>query len=518
VYGTLGYLVAIISILGFCIMPRAKFIQTMTLNVIATCIGTAVALLMIWSSIQARIHTTPAGQPLSGYNSSQSAVCAIWLFFQIYVVNSIKAKFPRFSFPTIIYAIFVNVAATYGPQFSTMAQGISFAKRLIEAFLTGFAISTGVSLFIVPMSCRMVVFKEMTGYVGALRGALQAHKGYIQSLESTDMFESAVTDPDALDHDLKKKGKKSKDLTEKSEVAAVKKTIRALTELHGKLHGDLPFAKRECAYGKLGPDHLQEIFKKLRAIMIPTMGLGSLVDIFSRYAEMNHWDAAHRPEQNDPKSEANKKRAVSEWNEIMTSVHEPFSAIIQAMDNGLEHALLTLELKKLSKKERKAAKEDVEAKGDTIKPGEVGFADYMEGQTERFYQGKELALREWCERKGIHLPDDFFKHPSEYTQVEGDMAQDDESEYNRNQKQLYLLLFVSVSKFPLVRRLVLNSFEGWTGIEDSVNRVKISRLTTCVDGVLALFHQSCRPRSSPLRRRASRKRDDEEIKIHRSWQ
>lgn len=41
-YTTLGYMIAIVSILGFCIMPRAKFIQTMSMNVLAICVGAAV--------------------------------------------------------------------------------------------------------------------------------------------------------------------------------------------------------------------------------------------------------------------------------------------------------------------------------------------------------------------------------------------------------------------------------------------------------------------------------------------
>lgn len=49
-YTTLGYLVAISSIIGFCIMPRAKFVQTMLLNVSGLCIGSALALLMVSES------------------------------------------------------------------------------------------------------------------------------------------------------------------------------------------------------------------------------------------------------------------------------------------------------------------------------------------------------------------------------------------------------------------------------------------------------------------------------------
>lgn len=154
-FSTLGYLVAIISILGFCIMPRAKFIQTMTMNVISTCIGSGFAMLMLWTGVKAREHTTTPGAPPQRYNSSQSAVLGVWLFFQIYAINAIKAKLPQLAFPTIIYAIQVNVAATSGFLFQTTPQCQAFVVQLLKAFLTGFGIATGVSLFIVPVSARL---------------------------------------------------------------------------------------------------------------------------------------------------------------------------------------------------------------------------------------------------------------------------------------------------------------------------------------------------------------------------
>jgi hypothetical protein len=114
---------------------------------------------------RARINTTPPGGPPTGYNSSASAVCAIWFMFQIYCVNYLRASRPQFQFPAIIYSIFAIVSMSYGPTFPTMTYCISFMQRLIEAFLTGFGLSTAVHFFIFPLSSRMVVFKEMTGYL-----------------------------------------------------------------------------------------------------------------------------------------------------------------------------------------------------------------------------------------------------------------------------------------------------------------------------------------------------------------
>lgn len=96
-------------------MPRGKFIQTMTLNILAVCIAAAVQLLALYCAIRARSNTTgpqaaaaeqQAGRPL--YNSSASAVCAIWLFFQTYVINAVRAARPQYNFPCIIYSIFIN--------------------------------------------------------------------------------------------------------------------------------------------------------------------------------------------------------------------------------------------------------------------------------------------------------------------------------------------------------------------------------------------------------------------------
>ncbi len=125
-YSTLGYLAAVMSILSFAIMPRAKFIQTMLFNIIGICIGACITLLTIYCSVQARAHTTAhqadesqsaSGGPSPGaavapYNSSASAVCAIWLFFNIYVSNTLRALRPQLQFPVIMYSIFANVAST----------------------------------------------------------------------------------------------------------------------------------------------------------------------------------------------------------------------------------------------------------------------------------------------------------------------------------------------------------------------------------------------------------------------
>jgi hypothetical protein len=79
-----------------------------------------------------------------------------------------------------------------------MAYGISFMKRLLETFLTGFAVAAGVHFVVFPVTCRKIVFKEFAGYLAGLQGALKAHQSYLHSLQDPEQFAKAfVSDVDS---------------------------------------------------------------------------------------------------------------------------------------------------------------------------------------------------------------------------------------------------------------------------------------------------------------------------------
>ncbi|KAJ9660707.1 hypothetical protein H2201_006786 [Coniosporium apollinis] len=465
-FGTLGYLVAIVSVLGFCIMPRAKFVQTLFLNILSICLSTAVQLLAIYCAVMARQHTgttsgpSSVGVPTPGtstaaYNSSASAVSAIWLFAQIYMITTLRAKLPQFQFPAIIYCIFVFTATTFAPTFSNMAAGMNFARKLFEAFLAGLAIAAVVSFLIVPMNSRQVVFKEMTGYFQTLRKVWKVEVAYLQNLEDSEAFTEAAS--------TGKKGKKA----ETPQAAAVKKAVASIGELSGKLNGDLPFAKREVAFGNLGPDEIQELSRLIRGVMLPTVGLSSVIDIFERLGELDYWNRKAETAAGDADPQEKQKRAIHEWNDIMKAVHEPFSSITQVLDEGILHAMLCLKLQKPAKQKEGnnvqdgfgAGADDVEARGEDSQPGGKGFAEYLDRKSQEFYHGKEMVLQTWCERKGIRLAPDFFDHPADALYSTASMERVmTEGTHARNQRQLYLLLYmeflfysISQSVLALVR-------------------------------------------------------------------
>lgn len=465
IYSTIGYLIAIMSILSFAIMPRAKFIQTMLFNIIGICIGSAIALLAMYCTVQARAHTTPRRLPSSGgptpgaqvsqYNSSSSAVAAIWLFFNIYLINTIRASRPQLQFPAILYSIFTNVSSTYSPQFSSMTQATAFTKQLLTATLTGFAIATGVSFFIFPMSSRTVVLKQATGWIKGFQGALKHQATYLHSLENADIFGSPIQPDDDTESEARtpeeepKKRPSPGKPTVVPEAEKLKASVRALGELHGKIHADLAFAKREIAYGNLDAEDLQQMHTLLRGILLPLTGMASVVDILQRVSDKHNHIAAQPDadfqKQSTPGSDEPER---ARWNDIMKSLHTPIDAMTEAMEEGLQHVLYALGLlkppktteSKLKNKSASDTSEDVEANGDTVRPGDKLFAVYLEKKIEKFSERRTLTMTEWTKQKIDART--FPERSGPVPQLSRDLDTQAWTEHERTQRQLYLVLYL----------------------------------------------------------------------------
>lgn len=416
-------------------MPRAKFIQSMSIAIIFLCIGACIVLLMIYSAIKARGHsghpttTSTLAQSSETYSSSASVVCGVWLFFMTWLINTIRALYPQYALPTIATSIFVDVAAVYGPQFTNMAQGISFAARLLEGFLMGFAIACCVSFIVFPLTSRHIVFRQITAVAGLLTKTLNAHSEYFRSLGQEDISRRAC------------------------EATRLNDLATSLVELQGKLQADMEFAKREVALGHLGPKDIGKIFKLMRAAILPVVGLASITDIFAKFSDSALWDWDWNPRLDTPRpgTEDAREHAFKEWNEIMQTVEIEFTSIILVMNEGLLHFLYMLKLDHPNRSgHRKAAPNSQDPEDHTTpRPGEHGFRDYFACKKEEFSDAKALILHTWCDRKGIRLPPDSFKYPMATTfkdSLEGSLSEIErtQTQHTRNQRQLFLLLFVSL--------------------------------------------------------------------------
>lgn len=307
-----------------------------------------------------------------------------------------------------------------------MDYAINFMKMLLEAFLTGFAIATGVSLFVFPVSSRQVVFGELAGYLASLTGLLKAQGAYLQSLESFEPLEKY----DSNEKDAAS-GKPRSALLMTSEGAKLKAGLAKLYALHTKLPKDISFAKREVAIGKLGPKDISGMWKLIRPIMVPISGLSAVIDILQRRAEA----VQNEVDSEDSKS---KRKRIEDLHHLMKSLHEPFETMSTSIAAAFQHVLITFELVKPPKQ-----KQDVENTGGDAAPGTAGFAESYKNQLDAFVDSTKKSLREWCSHHDIDLPPDFFESgytPMDTTTLNNNANEDDLREYNR--RQLYFALYV----------------------------------------------------------------------------
>ncbi|KAI0396932.1 hypothetical protein F5Y17DRAFT_417375 [Xylariaceae sp. FL0594] len=458
-FQTFGYLIAIISVLSLSVLPRGKYVQTLVFNLLFLCIGAAVAVLILWSALQARLHTQtapPDPRARPPYNSSQSAVSAVWLFANIWIVNTLRAKYPGLNVPVIVYSILTNIACTFGTQITTTAGVLSFVRQLLTAMLLGFGIATGVSLLIFPVPSRAVSAAQMKGAIMLLRGALLQEKAYLQSLEREDMFAVPAdicaathlsSDSDTLVNgksgketearkSKKKKSKASAEPKSTAEAKAIKETMFKLRLLTGKLYADLPFAKRDIAWAKLAPKDLTVLMELFRGVVVPIQGIGTVIDIFQRLAERRGWITTSETPL-EVLAEKNEDKRV--WNEVMKQLHEPFEELSVAIDEGLQHAGMHLEIlprPKVPKKSQNGA--DIESRGDLVKPGDRGFGQVLKDKIHAFRSIRGKILATWAREKGL-LPEDVSLEEGEIDKIQFPST---DAKCRSDQGQLYILLYI----------------------------------------------------------------------------
>jgi hypothetical protein len=89
-FGSLAYLISLVASICFANMPRAKFLQNLVRHIFFVCFAAAMAILGLWCVHEAKVHTQPPGST-DQYNSSAAAVSAVFLFFNVYLMNAFRA-------------------------------------------------------------------------------------------------------------------------------------------------------------------------------------------------------------------------------------------------------------------------------------------------------------------------------------------------------------------------------------------------------------------------------------------
>lgn len=394
-YYNFGYLTIIISITTVPILPRGKFLVNLFVTVFLTCFAAAMVLLGQYAGIKAREATTAPknlSSPAYAYNSSASAVNAIFLMLNVFLISVLRAARPVFGIPSIQYIVFVMVGFTYGPLELTQARSLLFVREVFYAFLTGQAISCGVALFIIPVSSRKVFFTETTGFLQTCRGLLQAQLEFVNVLEEFKLSELTAQEGNENSEEW---------ASYKQKAAALKQKSAGLLSLAGKLREDVIFAKREMAIGHLRETHIHEIHGLIEGITYPITGVSTIADISERMHQQ-YADESGSPEFS--LSQAALDSEQEEWQRLVTTLTVSLGTVVAILDESILHILLLLRLVPGPKKGKKGTDVNGEAEkgSSTPKAGDAGFGDYLEAQIASFREVRSADVQKWAEERGYN--------------------------------------------------------------------------------------------------------------------
>lgn len=447
-YTTLGYLTAIMAIFAMAILPRARFLQSMILSLFFTCLGAAVALLEIQCAVAARQKTTPSAasettfagssgsQQSVVYNSSASTVAGVFLFFTIYTANSLRAYRPQMGLPLVQYSIFTIVASTYAAQFPNMKEGESFVRRLLETFLTGFGIATGVCLFVLPLTSRTIADQQLEGMIKLLQASIRGNATHMDRV-STRRQDSLWGTGQGGTQKNKMGGEKHRAQISIDRISAEANAVKGLSEkigvLFGKISLELSFAKREIAYGKLSPDDYSDIKNLLRDILLPIFGISALLDAIQLVKE-NEDRVRTRIETSDildviPTLDSD------EWDEIIEFSRKDHVNLKAAMLGGLQHVAYSLEL---AKKPRPAPNDEENTDATPHEPDST-YGAHLEEALHTFHLRRVQEIQRWCEIKGIGLLAAVGDGPSHRWKDQSDHAI---LHQQFNRQHIYLTLYL----------------------------------------------------------------------------
>ena len=263
--------------------------------------------------------------------------------------------------------------------------------------MTGFALATACNLLLFPISSRTIIFRDAAAYIHALQASLKAQSVYIQKLELEDVMRL-----DLRQYDIEKKEDTmpSQDCQRKPsrtsrEANALKDGIKALSAVHGKMYGDLAFAKREIALGCLNADDIDEMFKLLRSVMVPLIGMSTIVNAFT---SLNEQLGQTRGEDDSKETEApssGKKNEQEERIDYLQSLQAPFEALVDIMQEGLDHTAIQLDLIPKKRRSSRPSNKDLEVGNDRLKPGSAGFVDHFQSGVDQFCSDHGNSFKHW---------------------------------------------------------------------------------------------------------------------------
>lgn len=191
--------------------------------------------------------------------------------------------------PGVCFSLLAVVVLTRVSSVATFDEGFEFLWRITKALLVGFAMATGVSLFILPRTSRGGVATAVKGYAAQTQAVLKAIVEFVH--ETPD--DVLLTTPAQLDTDLQPlqtvRTSRTAAAVDKSEVAKgkIKDAVNALNALDAQMQANLRYAKIEVAWGKLSAADLERISELLRKLLLTLSGISAFPTIIDHFLDLH---------------------------------------------------------------------------------------------------------------------------------------------------------------------------------------------------------------------------------------
>lgn len=172
---------------------------------------------------------------------------------------------------------------------ATFSEGLQFLWRIFKAFLVGFAMATGVSLFILPRTSRGGVSAAVQGYMAKTQEALE---GLVEFIHETP-DDVLLTTPAQLADDLYpiQTVQTLRTALDVDSIGVakekIKKALNALNALDAQMQMNLGYARIEIVWGKLSPADLDKISELLRKLLLTLSGIASFPNIIDHFLDIN---------------------------------------------------------------------------------------------------------------------------------------------------------------------------------------------------------------------------------------
>ncbi|KAJ6042014.1 uncharacterized protein N7446_013080 [Penicillium canescens] len=378
---TIGYLSALISILSQALMPRAKFIKIMFFDLISVCLSASLCCLAVFCAVKARENNT-APDARDGFSSDACAVAAIWLIFMIWGANALRALKPmELQDPMVAFSIFASVTITRAGTFTSLAAGLDFVARLLKGFMIGFAIATGVSLLILPITSRGDMFHDLKGYAASVEALLQAQISFVEDSSETLLFKGSGLLRRARTYESTRDVKNDDEDDLQAKEKKLQGAMAKLNGLHNKLHADLFYSKSEIAWGKLSAEDLDAISRLFGNLLLPLSGMSMLPEILESIVK-NETRDEEAGDLDDLEEGALKH---SEIQKVVETLHERIIHSSELVQHGLHYFLLALELIRPKHLDKQKKPHDEEARGQTLSPLQPDFPARFEQELHSYY-------------------------------------------------------------------------------------------------------------------------------------